>query len=125
MICETQRAWLAGIIEGEGHIGWNTNTRKHRVPVVQISMVDEDIIRRAATLMHTLSLGPYGPYGKDAHRRKPHYRVGVYGRAALAVLRDIRPWLGERRGQKADEMLTWTYHAIQHNPVTGRIERVA
>lgn len=117
-------AWLAAMIEGEGCIGWNNNRRGHRVPVVQISMVDRDIVDRIASLFGTPLRGPYGPYGSSTPTatRQPHYRAHVYGRAAVRILKMCLPWFGERRTAKAQEVLAWKYHRVTNNPKTGRLE---
>ena len=115
-------AWLAAMIEGEGCIGWNTTKRGHRVPVVQISMVDRDVIERIARLFGTPARGPYGPYGSGSIRRQPHHRAHAYGRAAVRVLKMCLPWFGERRTAKAQEVLAWQYHRVTNNPKTGRLE---
>lgn len=113
-------AWLAAMIEGEGHIGWNTNTRQQRVPVLQVSMVDRDVVVRIAKMFCTPARGPYGPYGTN---RQSHYRAHAYGRAATRILKLILPWLGKRRGKRAREILRgWKYHRVTNNKKTGRLE---
>jgi len=116
------RAWLAGILEGEGYFGWNVNKRLHRVPVIEISMVDKDIIQRVAGMFGNGMRGPYGPYGKEKHKRQPFYKCQAYGRRAIMVIRLVLPWLGKRRTKKAHLLLKWKYHKMINNKSTGRLE---
>lgn len=121
-LSKSQTAWLAAIIEGEGHIGWNVNPRGHRVPVLQVGMNDPDVISRVAEMFGVPMRGPYGPYGKS---NLPNYRAAIYGRGAIRILKLILPWLGNRRTARAREVLDWKYHRVSNNPKTGRLEVVA
>jgi hypothetical protein len=105
---EAEIAWAAGIIEGEGCIGWVTRTSVS----VNVSMTDEDVIRRLHAVL--------GVGGVTAHDRSPHktqYRWSVRNRdGAEFVLRAIRPWMGQRRGVRIDEAL----ERLERNPGRGR-----
>ena len=96
--------WLAGIIEGEGWIGFNTTKSIHRCPCVEVGMVDKDVIARVAGLFGKKVLGPYGPYTTN---RQAHYQAQVYGKDAVRVLKLILPHLGKRRTKAAKKMLKW------------------
>ena len=103
----TDRAWLAGIVEGEGYIGFNRNHYKKTVytcPVVEIGMQDKDVIAKAAKLFGKRVLGPYGPYGMA---KRPSFQTQVFASDAIRILQLILPWLGKRRACRAREVLRW------------------
>jgi len=88
---DTEAAYLAGIIDGEGYIG-------HRC--VQVELTDQDIALKVAELMGSPSVGTRQ---RGAYKRT--WRAEVYGERALAVLATVLPYLGERRAAKARESL--------------------
>lgn len=99
-------AWLAGLLEGEGHFGWSTSNRKnaagiavtHRYPKVQLQMTDEDVIRRAAVLMETKVYGPYEYPDKRGGVRKPFWAATTTKTPqALRVMRAVLEHMGARR----------------------------
>lgn len=94
-ITQEETAWLAGIFEGEGYTG-----AVGSCPVVTIEMTDFDVIDRI-----------YGIVGKGTLRDrqeencKASRRWYLGGADAAVFLLLIRPWLGERRSGKVDEVL--------------------
>lgn len=83
--------WLAGILEGEGSFV----LRKPRQVGVQVQMADRDVVDRVSKIFGKKTNGPYRdgrrPDGKDL------YTAAVWGDAAVAVMKAIEPFMGERR----------------------------
>lgn len=93
--------WLAGMIEGEGTIGW---VGRNGVGI-SISMTDQDVVESLPT---RTGLGYVIYIGKPSRfeNSKPQWRWCVTQRDEVrAVLEAIRPLLGERRGARADAAL--------------------
>ena len=92
---DTDIAWLAGIIEGEGCIIFN------RTPSIIVSMTDRDIIERVAKL-----------FGRHCYANKPHgkglkdvFTARIHATDAMGIMEAIRPYMGKRRTAKMDEVL--------------------
>jgi len=105
-------AWLAGILEGEGHFGYNK--RKYTLkstgevkffydPYVHLQMTDKDVVYRVASLFKSKSVRTY----QDKRgNRKLLYRVGCNGKIRLpSLLKSIFPHMGERRKTKITILL--------------------
>lgn len=102
---EAELAWLAGLLEGEGSFRMLTNRasngKSYRYPHITVNMTDRDVIERAAQMFGT---GVYDlPRYIDG--RKLQYRAQAQGTKAAALMRQLRPWMGQRRGAKIDEVL--------------------
>ena len=98
--------WLAGLLEGEGSFEWRSDQRPGRIrygwPVVALASTDEDIVRRAATLMGAKSITRYK--GNNLGK-KPIHKAIVYGMNAADVMQAILPYMGVRRSEKIKEHL--------------------
>ena len=81
-------AWLAGLLEGEGHFTWDGTLR------VVLRMTDADVVASAARLMETTMSGPYHC---DNPRYKPIYVAQVQGRRARAIMAAVANYMGKRR----------------------------
>ena len=105
-------AWLAGILEGEGHFGYNK--RKYTLkstgevkfyyePYVHLQMTDKDVVYKVASLFQSKSVRTY----QDKRgNRKLLYRVGCNGKIRLpSLLKSIFPHMGERRKRKITILL--------------------
>jgi hypothetical protein len=103
---------LAGILEGEGHFGYNK--RKYNLkttgevkfyydPYVHLQMTDKDVVYKVASLFQSKSVRTY----KDKRgNRKLLYRVGCNGKIRLpSLLKSIFPHMGERRKTKITILL--------------------
>lgn len=90
-------AWLAGLLEGEGHftIHGSSHTSRWPRPKLTLGMTDEDIVIRAAQLMGTNKYSI-----RSEPRRRDFFRVTVTGERCAQVMRDILPYMGQRRAQK-------------------------
>lgn len=71
-------------------------------PQIAIQMTDLDIMERAALLLDSKVF--------SVKKRKPHWRqpylILVRGSKAVALMKQFRPWMGERRKQQIDRALT-------------------
>jgi hypothetical protein len=107
-ISELDLAWLAGLLEGEGWFGRvkRAGTRYgrfyYRIPIVQVAMNDEDVVRRIGELTNANVLGPHMQSGG----RSPTFMVSIHGGKAVQLMRLLRPNMGRRRGERIDELLT-------------------
>jgi len=91
-------AWLAGLYEGEG----SCNITSGRAIRIEIAMTDEDIINRIHSLTGVGSV-------KTAPKRKANYkqvyRWSIGGIAAVNLLQQMMPWLGDRRRIHAENAI--------------------
>lgn len=95
---EAAVAWAAGLFEGEGCIGH----RKDGGTELSVEMTDEDVVRRFAEIVGV------GNVSARAERNgwQATCRWSSSDRWDVStVLRALRPFMGERRGRKADEEL--------------------
>lgn len=95
-------AWVAGVFEGEGTI----RVRKGNYGAqVSIRMDDRDVIERIHSIMG------FGNFYETQERRTSGQMVTQYnyqlGSAehVIAFLEAVRPWLGVRRREKAEEAI--------------------
>jgi hypothetical protein len=101
------RYWLAGLLEGEGSFHTSTHRKPsgtHNYAIIEVSMTDEDVIRRAGTLMGAPSR-LQNPPSRRAKGWKPQWRVRLFGSKASSLMRDLRPLMGERRRRQIDDAL--------------------
>jgi hypothetical protein len=96
---QTERAWLAGIIEGEGTIYRKRTHGTYSYPCIRIQITDEEVLTTVVALAEFGKVT--GPYERDphpnGHPRKPIYHWQVHGDDAERVFVAIRPWLHGRR----------------------------
>ena len=93
------RAWLAGLLEGEGSF---TTTRPQEVRI-SLEMTDEDVVARAATLMGTHYI-PKPPRRDQPSHWKPQYKACLSGRRAIDLMKELLPYMGERRSLRIGEI---------------------
>lgn len=96
---ESEIAWAAGLFEGEGNL---TITTTHCN--AGLVTTDKDVLERFRTIVG---------FGSIYHRTEPsrpsHYKPQWLWRATsardtLALIELFRPWFGERRSARADEV---------------------
>jgi len=102
-LCETDAAYIAGLVDGEGSV---TLGRKHRNEnrqlVVSISNNEIGLLEFVLNRVKT---------GKITRKRKtrPHhassYTYAVYNRQALALLEQIQPYLKTCKARRAEIIL--------------------
>lgn len=105
-----QIGWLAGLLEGEGHFYKRSKAAPDGVyvyPGVRLMMTDADVVERAYRLT---GLGTFTAASASPSRvRAGHKQVALWSvdrtEEALEVMRAIRPWMGQRRGERIDLLL--------------------
>jgi hypothetical protein len=65
-------------------------------------MTDEDVVRRAASMLGTDKVVSRGPY---KGQKQPQWWVVIYGARAEATMRAVLPHMGKRRAGKIRELL--------------------
>jgi hypothetical protein len=96
--------WLAGLLEGEGCFGTTRNHVKGHIyayPQIQLRMCDSDVVLRAAGLLEISSVQSY--YGRP--RRSRFWRFSLTGGRAIAIMKQLEPLMGKRRGAKIRSIL--------------------
>ena len=97
---------MVGIVEGEGSFYLNTNRPGEHTAsdvMVQVGMSDADTIARLAALLGV-------PRAEKPDKRKANfstiYTIRLTGFRAIALIREIEPYMSDRRRQKAAELMT-------------------
>lgn len=99
---ETETAWVAGILEGEGSFILRDGHR----PVVQLAMTDEDVVRRVHAFAECGVVN--GPYEYNGHKPQWKFQITT-SEDAVAFMKEILPWMGRRRMQKIEYILQIWY----------------
>ena len=101
MMAREDRAWLAGLLDGEGCIDAPRGN-----PRLRVKMADLDVVLRAADLMGCTV------YTEVDHRTSvlgkpysPMHVAQISGEKAVEVLTAVLPWLGARRTAKATQVI--------------------
>ena len=97
-------SWLAGLMEGEGSFQWKRNNRRGtQYPVVQLTMTDEDVVKRARQIAGVGTL--HGPYD-NGPGRKPRYMWCVQKKVdSVGLMMTLYPMMGLRRQARIREIL--------------------
>lgn len=96
-VSDMEVAWLAGLLEGEGSFMAGPPSSP-KLPVVVLSMTDEDVVARVAALwgIRYLTVRP------RRHHWAVAYMVQLRGANAVAWMQAMRPLLGGRRRAQVD-----------------------
>lgn len=108
-LSETDIAWIAGLLEGEGSFGLDArSSKRYRVstappmPYIRISMTDEDIIAKCSSLLHKSYFSPK----RLTSAGKQVYTLHIGDRQTLFyLLPQIFPYLSKRRQKRVQECL--------------------
>ena len=101
------RAWIAGLLEGEGSFVANRGGRSS-YPVIKVEMCEQEVIERAARLFDTRVW--FVPPGTEGWR--PTYVAQIAGHRAAEWMRAVRPYMGLRRTAAIDAALS-AYHPVR------------
>lgn len=124
MASSEEIAWLAGILDGEGSFLLNRSIVGGKVylyPKITVNMTDLDVIERVADLF---GVSPYKiPIRVE---RKQAWRASIQGAGAVSLMRLLRPWMSERRGEKIDELVAyWEARPSARTQRSDSMKRVA
>ena len=109
--------WLSGILEGEGSFGlttYRTKLSRLRYPLIQLAMTDRDIVERVATHWGHKTISIRQDSRKVTY--KPIFRVSQSGVPALVTMLEVFPWMGLRRRQKIESVLSTWEHTFSRPP---------
>ena len=101
------RAWIAGLLEGEGSFIASRGARSS-YPVIKVEMCEQEVIEHAARVLDTRVW--FVPPGTEGWR--PTYVAQVAGHRAAEWMRVLRPNMGLRRTAAIDAALS-AYHPIR------------
>lgn len=96
-----ERAYLAGIIDGEGQVSIVRRTTYH-VPCVRIANTNEALILRVRQILDLLGIGHCVSYQDRSarHNSKPAWTINVESKPrVLAVLAAVAPFLSAKKEQ--------------------------
>jgi hypothetical protein len=103
---DLELGWVAGLIEGEGSFTVKKSKRKNGYscqPQLRVSMTDEDVVRKLASLI------PVGNVCKAGRRTKGGKEVWIWSLSKSQALIDLmivlRSLLGRRRRERIDFLL--------------------
>lgn len=92
------RAWLAGLLEGEGSFLWMSDRRAR----VTCGMTDKDVLERVFLLCG-------GKIWKQKYKAKDHHKdVWIWyleGQDAVNLMEELHPHMGIRRSSKIKEVV--------------------
>lgn len=118
MPSDTEIAWLAGLLEGEGSFAMIRSCvggKVYRYPKIVVNMTDRDVIERVADLFG----GSVYDIPRYIEGRKLQYRAQITGSGAAQWMNDLYPWLGDRRRERIDAVLA-EYRAQEPTAVRRR-----
>jgi hypothetical protein len=109
-LTETEVAWIAGILEGEGYFGMDNRSKdRYEVskippaPFIKVSMVDEDIIQRLSKLLDKSYFSP----SRKTVKGKQVYTLHIGEKEkVLFILQKILPYMGVRRAERITECIS-------------------
>lgn len=110
-------SYLAGIIDGEGCVTLGKRYNRYTLTVLFVANTDRRLIEWLAGIH-----GRPSQVKEQKGNRKPCWRWQMTGRAAEAILRQVRPYL-KLKGEQADIVLRLERAAPQRDPRTGRLCR--
>jgi len=103
-------AWAAGLFEGEGCSSWNN--RNKRVSL-QLATTDRDVVERFFRAIGRRGI-INGPYRPKNPRAKSYWLWSVNRHPQVVEVANLlRPYLGDRRLAKLDQILT--FHTYRDN----------
>lgn len=101
---QTDLAWAAGLFEGEGWI-----SSQKRNAIIGIQMCDKDVLERFAAIVGCGNIYYRKPriYSYEVIKSRKEQWSWRLGRRTdvQRVLAQLRPWLSNRRKERADEVL--------------------
>ena len=121
---ESDRAWLAALIDGEGCISILETTSGRQSgpvstsypPILQVRMCDPECIQKAMLLVGSESENP-AQYPPSMAGQRPAYQWRIHGRKAADIIAEIYPFLLIKRKQA---IVAWNAQASREGYETKR-----
>lgn len=114
---ETELAWVAGLLEGEGSFFFKKVERGQRL-TISLLMSDYDVVEKYAKLVGvTAKIWTVIPKG-DREGHKTMYGAAVQGHAGVRLMKKILPHMGLRRSEKIKTILA-AWDALPHRREPG------
>jgi DNA modification methylase len=118
---ETDRAWMAALIDGEGCITILEATSPHGSgssypPILQIRMCDRECIDKAMELTGTGGESP-PQYPASMEGQRPAFQWRIHGRKAADTIAEIYPFLLIKRKQA---IVAWNHQMVRDGYETKR-----
>lgn len=108
MITDNELYWLAGLLEGEGSFQCGSYSKNLNLRV-SLQMTDEDVVLRALVLIQRITGRQYSIYEyspkREGRRCLTAYRVTVYGKDAIKVMKKVVRLMGQRRRKRIWQLL--------------------
>lgn len=95
---ENTKYWLAGLLEGEGYFGVQTETQPVRIA---LQMTDEDVVAKVAKLWGV----SYFTVKPQKEHHKVAYRCFLRGKPAVEQIKQLKPLMGERRAYRMEDCI--------------------
>lgn len=102
--------WLAGWLEGEASFYYIVSTGNSPRIVIQVFSTDLDVLQKAARLMGAKKMTTIPPRECRGTQWKSNggFRIDVQQEIAASLMRDLLPFMGERRtGQIKNALQKW------------------
>src|SRR5688572_472981 len=90
--------WLSGLLEGEGSF-LKPPPSSPRLPAIALQMTDEDVVARVADLWGVR----YHKVARQKSHHKDTYMVAIKGSTAVRVMKELKPFMGQRRALQIEE----------------------
>lgn len=91
--------WIAGLLEGEGSFGWQSNGQGSGTPRVSLRMCDEDVVTKAAEIISRW-IGKFIAVTERERQRvnwSPGFDFTLTGDSARFVMKKIIRFMSEHR----------------------------
>jgi len=101
---QLKNAYLAGLLDGEGSIGFGSVRKGYRPAKLVMTMTDKDTMQWVVDYTKVGKLREYLPTSPSGGACKIAYRWEVYALKAVPILIAVRPYL-ITKAKRADEVL--------------------
>lgn len=126
MVTETDRAWLAGIIDGEGCIAFFSNQEKNGCtklkPSINFVNTDMDLVNKALKILTEAGINVY--IAKRVHKNERHHDVIEVKASALPQIQKwielVLPYLQSIKRAKGEILLRYVVRRQERLSEKGR-----
>lgn len=104
LMTPVQRAWVAGLLEGEGCFSINNANRATKSIRIQVTMADLDVLEKLQVIVGGGTIR--GPHKTRSKKHAPTYTWDLAGyHDCVNLINKVYRHLGERRRSKIDGIL--------------------